>query len=69
MRDRYGSPLAHAVGPLQPAQQLYLFQTLGQLQREQGMHVLGTRARKRIEAEQTVITNLIMDLIAKRRNG
>jgi hypothetical protein len=69
MKDRYGSHLVHTVGSLRPEQQLFLFQTLGQLQRELGMHVLGTRARKRIEAEQTVITNLIMDLVAKRKKG
>ncbi len=70
MKDRQGSYLAHTVSPLKQADQLYLFQKLGQIQRELEMHVLGTNARKRVERDQALLMDWITILMqAKRKNG
>ncbi len=69
MKDRQGSSLAHTVSPLKRTDQLYLFQKLGQLQRELGMHALGTNARKRVERDQALLMDWITALMqAKRQN-
>ncbi len=70
MKNSNGYQMAHPVGSIQPVQQLYLFQKLGQIQRELGMHVLGTNVRKRVEGDQALLMDWITVLMqAKRKNA